>query len=141
MDRTKLVLASTFEELERAIDFIEAFAEEFNLDDDVLERLRLVGSEAVTNAIEHGNDLDASKKVTLGIDMVDDFVEMRVSDEGPGFTIDEIPDPLASENLLAEGGRGVYFIFEFSDEVIFEDGGSVLLAKFKVTRNSKGENA
>ena len=57
---------------------------------------------------------------------------MRVTDEGPGFKIEKIPDPLASENLLAEGGRGVYFIFEFSDEVIFEEEGSALIAKFKV---------
>jgi serine/threonine-protein kinase RsbW len=141
MGQQKLVLASTFEELEKAIDYIESFAARRGLDDDLLERLRLVGSEAVTNAIEHGNQLDQSKKVTLAISLVGDFVEMRVSDEGPGFTIDEIPDPLASENLLAEGGRGVYFIFEFSDEVIFEDGGSVLLAKFKVSKNSAGASS
>jgi serine/threonine-protein kinase RsbW len=132
MDHTKLVLASTFEELERAIDFIEEFVAQHGLDEDLLDRLRLVGSEAVTNAIEHGNALDASKTVTLTMRLEDEFVEMRVTDEGPGFVISEIPDPLANENLLADGGRGVYFIFEFSDEVIFEDGGSVLLAKFKV---------
>jgi serine/threonine-protein kinase RsbW len=132
MEHSKLVLASTFEELDRAIDMIEAFVEQHGLDDDVLERLRLVGSEAVTNAIKHGNALDASKKVTLTLGLENEFVEMRVSDEGPGFVIAEIPDPLANENLLATGGRGVYFIFEFSDEVIFEDGGSVLCARFKV---------
>lgn len=132
MDNSKLVLASTFQELERAIDYIEDFAAEHGLDEDLMERLRLVGSEAVTNAIEHGNALDESKKVTLWMGVVDGFVELRVTDEGPGFTIDSIPDPLANENLLADGGRGVYFIFEFSDEVIFEDNGAILLAKFKV---------
>lgn len=132
MNHPELVLASSFDELERAIDFIETFVEEEGLDNDVLERMRMVGSEAVTNAIKHGNQLDKSKKVTLCIELIDGCVEMRVSDEGPGFTLDEVPNPLASENLLAEGGRGVYFIFEFSDEVIFEEGGSVLLAKFKV---------
>lgn len=132
MDNSKLVLASTFQELERAIDYIEDFAAEHGLDEDLMERLRLVGSEAVTNAIEHGNALDESKKVTLWMGIVDGFVELRVTDEGPGFTIDSIPDPLANENLLADGGRGVYFIFEFSDEVIFEDNGAILLAKFKV---------
>jgi serine/threonine-protein kinase RsbW len=127
-----LVLESTFDELERAIDFIESFARKNSLDQDTLERLRLVGSEAVTNAIEHGNQLDAAKRVTLGISLLNGFVEMRVTDEGPGFKVDAIPDPLANENLLAEGGRGVYFIFEFADEVVFEDEGSVLLARFRV---------
>jgi len=132
MTETDIVLASTFDELERAIDFIEQFVARHSLDDDLLERLRLVGSEAITNAIKHGNKLDATKKVTVCMEITNGFVEMRVSDEGPGFAIDEIPDPLASENLLAEGGRGVYFIFEFSDEVVFEDNGSILLARFKV---------
>lgn len=141
MDHVTLVLPSSFEELERAIDFIEKFVRDHDLTDDLLERLRLVGSEAVTNAIEHGNQLDSNKKVTLAMAIVNGFVEMRVADEGPGFKIEEIPDPLASENLLAEGGRGVYFIFEFSDEVVFEDDGSVLLARFRVnsSRRASGE--
>ncbi len=132
MDHATIVLASTFDELERAIDFIEEFVEAQGLGEDLLDRMRLVGSEAITNAIEHGNQLDASKKVKVCMEITDGFAEMRVIDEGPGFVIDEIPDPLASENLLAEGGRGVYFIFEFSDEVVFENDGSVLLARFKV---------
>ena len=132
MGDATLVLASKFDELERAIDFIEEFVEQHELGQDLLERLRLVGSEAVTNAIEHGNQLDEEKKVKLGIALANGFVEMRVADEGPGFAVDEIPDPLATENLLAEGGRGVYFIFEFADEVLFEDDGSVLLARFRV---------
>ncbi|MFC2086080.1 ATP-binding protein [Bacteroidota bacterium] len=132
MDSTTIVIASTFDELERAIDFIEDFVNTHELNEDLLERMRLVGSEAVTNAIEHGNQLDESKMVTFSIRLVDSYVEMRVSDEGPGFVISEIPDPLASENLLAEGGRGVYFIFEFSDEVVFEQDGAVLLARFRI---------
>ena len=132
MDHTTIVLASTFDELERGIDFIEEFVEAHDLGEDLLNRMRLVGSEAITNAIEHGNQFDATKKVKVRMKIVNGFAEMRITDEGPGFVIDEIPDPLASENLLAEGGRGVYFIFEFSDEVVFEDNGSILLAKFKV---------
>lgn len=132
MDHTTIVLASTFDELERGIDFIEKFVEVHDLGEDLLDRMRLVGSEAITNAIEHGNQFDATKKVKVRMEIANGFAEMRITDEGPGFVIDEIPDPLASENLLAEGGRGVYFIFEFSDEVVFEDDGSILLAKFKV---------
>ena len=132
MTQTDIVLSSTFDELERAIDFIEKFVARHELDEDLLERLRLVGSEAITHAMKHGNKLDESKEVKVCMGLADGFVEMRVTDEGPGFVIEEIPDPLAQENLLAEGGRGVYFIFEFSDEVVFEDEGAILLARFKV---------
>lgn len=137
MVQTNIILASTFDELERAIDFIDGFAEEHLLNEDLLERMRLVGSEAITNAIKHGNQLDPEKKVRVAAGISNGFVEMRVADEGPGFVIEEIPDPLASENLLAEGGRGVYFIFEFSDEVVFEDEGAVLLARFKLPEASE----
>ncbi len=127
-----LVIPSTFDELERVIDYIELFAAEHSFDEDMLERLRLVGSEAVTNAIEHGNKLDPEKSVTLSLNIAEDIVELRVSDEGPGFVLSEIPDPLATENLLAEGGRGVYFMFQFSDEIVFENEGSVLCARFSL---------
>lgn len=130
MKSRKLIIPSTFEQLERAIDFIELFAEDHALGDDMLDRLRLVGSEAITNAIEHGNHLDASKIVTFVLAVNEQFVEMLVTDEGPGFDESKLPNPLARENLLAEGGRGVYLIHQFADEIRYEANGNCLCARF-----------
>ena len=46
-----------------------------------------------------------------------------VEDEGEGFEREEIADPLASENLLEDGGRGIFLIERMADEVIYENGG------------------
>lgn len=129
----KLILPSSFEHLERAIDFIELFAEDHELGEDMLDRLQLVGSEAITNAIEHGNKLDPSKLVTFVLALNDKFVEMSITDQGPGFDESKIPDPLALENLLAEGGRGVYLIHQFADEIQYDSKGNCLLAKFALS--------
>ncbi|HUF09563.1 MAG TPA: ATP-binding protein, partial [Rhodothermales bacterium] len=115
------------------IDFIELFAEDHDLGDNMLDRLRLVGSEAITNAIEHGNELDPSKLVTFVLAVNEQFVEMLVTDEGPGFDESKLPDPLARENLLAEGGRGVYLIHQFADEIRYESNGNCLCARFALS--------
>lgn len=133
MKRRKLIIPSTFDQLERAIDFIELFAEDHELGDTMLDRMRLVGSEAITNAIEHGNELDPSKIVTFVLTVNDRFVEMWVTDEGPGFDESKLPDPLARENLLAEGGRGVYLIHQFADEIRYESNGNCLCARFALS--------
>jgi len=132
MKSRKLIIPSTFDHLERAIDFIELFAEDHGLDEDMLDRLRLVGSEAITNAIEHGNELDPKKVVTFVLAVNETCVEMSVTDQGPGFDESKIPDPLARENLLAEGGRGVYLIHQFADEIRYESNGNCLCAKFEL---------
>jgi serine/threonine-protein kinase RsbW len=133
MKSRKLIIPSSFDHLERAIDFIELFAEDHELGGDMLDRLRLVGSEAITNAIEHGNELDVSKIVTFVLAVNEQCVEMWVTDEGPGFDESKLPDPLARENLLAEGGRGVYLIHQFADEIRYESNGNCLCARFELS--------
>ena len=133
MKSRTLIVPSTFGELERAIDFIELFVADHGLDEDMLEKLQLVGSEAITNAIEHGNQLDPEKLVTIVLAIDDKFVDMRVTDQGPGFDAGKIPNPLANENLLAEGGRGVYLIHHFADVVEYESNGNCLHAKFALS--------
>lgn len=81
--------------------------------------------EALSNAVMHGNRLDAHKlvhvrcrcKVGKGISLV-------VSDQGQGFDASAIPDPLAAENREAEHGRGIQLMKSSMDEISFERKGS-----------------
>ena len=79
--------------------------------------LRLALEEAVVNAIKHGNGQDESKRVELVFTLTDRSIEVQVKDQGTGFKPDEIPDPLAPENLLKAYGRGIFFMRQFMDEV------------------------
>jgi len=91
-------------------------------------------TEAVNNAIIHGNGGDVSKSVVLDIQTGGGEIIAVVIDHGTGFDPDSIPDPRLPENLLREGGRGVFLIRHLADEVEFttRDDGSAILIKFKL---------
>lgn len=75
--------------------------------------------EAVMNAVLHGNKEDAGKQVTVNYRVMDGRLEVGVCDQGSGFDPVKLRDPLSAENLLKEGGRGVYLMRQFMDEVEF----------------------
>jgi len=75
--------------------------------------------ESVTNAIQHGNKLDESKKVDIRFEFSPDHLDIWVRDQGNGFKQDELPNPLEPENLLKPSGRGIFYIRSFMDVVEF----------------------
>lgn len=91
------------------------------LDEDSAHRIELALHEAVVNAIKHGNRADASKPVTVEFVLVpaDSPTELilKVRDCGDGFDPEEVPDPLARENLAKGSGRGIFFMRSLMDEV------------------------
>ncbi len=72
-------------------------------------------SEALVNAIVHGNKEDLSKKVLVDIFEYDDSLEVVIKDEGEGFNLNKLPDPTESENLHKEHGRGVFIMKKLTD--------------------------
>jgi serine/threonine-protein kinase RsbW len=60
-------------------------------------------------------------------------LEVWVRDQGPGFDPDDVPDPVAEENLLKAYGRGIFFMRSFMDEVeyAFPQGGGTLVRMLK----------
>jgi len=91
--------------------------------------------EAVTNAILHGNQEDAKKKVVLVFRICEDRLEIIVRDQGKGIEGLDIPDPLDPENLLRPGGRGIFFVRSFMDNVDFrvapEGGHEIVMEKVR----------
>ncbi len=92
---------------------------------------KLALEEAVINAIKHGNELDDTKKVTIGFSVDDDRTILSVGDEGPGFDPQHVPDPTLDENLIATSGRGIALIRAYMDEVRFnEKGNEITMIKY-----------
>lgn len=114
---------STFDELEKIVDEAELFFASCFSDDEKVYMGVLLTSEAVSNAIEHGNALDASKKVLIEFHSTPEFVELWVEDEGHGFVREDLKDPLAEEHLCDDSGRGIFLMEKLADEVRFEKGG------------------
>jgi len=89
-------------------------------EDEVAHYLAVAVRESVVNAMKHGNGNDESKRVKIRFTLLDQGIEVRVEDEGKGFEPQDVPDPLAPENLLKAYGRGIFFMRQFMDEVDYE---------------------
>lgn len=82
--------------------------------------------EAFVNAIKHGNKFDASKNVRIAADVSKEEARFIIEDEGEGFDVNNIPDPLDPQNLFKPSGRGVLFIYNIMDEVKYNERGNRL---------------
>ena len=114
--------------IERIIDDMKT---EFDIHEDSYGNILVAVTEAVNNAIQHGNKYDAQKKVTVSYEVDGDRIMFIVSDEGPGFDYYNLPDPTAPENIEKEAGRGVFLMKELADQVIFSENGRVVEMYFK----------
>jgi len=97
------------------------------------EFVELALREALSNAMLHGNRADASKLVHVCCRCeCGGGLSVLVRDQGQGFDANKVPDPLASENLGAEHGRGIHLMKLAMDEVSFERGGTEVHMRRKV---------
>jgi len=91
--------------------------------------------EAFVNAVKHGNKFDAQKLVRISAEVSSKEARFTIEDEGEGFDVNSIPDPLDPANLFKASGRGVLFIYNIMDEVKYNDRGN-RLTMVKKTENS-----
>ena len=82
--------------------------------------------EAFVNAVKHGNKFDSKKLVRIAAEISKHEARFTVEDEGEGFDVQNIPDPLDPANLFKTSGRGVLFIYNIMDEVKYNDRGNRL---------------
>ncbi|MFN6962661.1 MAG: ATP-binding protein [Pyrinomonadaceae bacterium] len=82
--------------------------------------------EAFVNAVKHGNKFDVAKLVRVVADISSREARFTIEDEGEGFDVNNIPDPLDPANLFKPSGRGVLFIYNIMDEVKYNDRGNRL---------------
>jgi flagellar hook-associated protein 1 FlgK len=95
------------------------------------------GAELV-NAIKHGNKYDSKKTVRVVSQIDENEASFIITDEGPGFHLEEVPDPTADENLERPCGRGLMLIRAFMDEVSYnKTGNEVRLVKRRTRQESK----
>ena len=125
-------MSSTFEEMERVEPFVEELGEWAELREEDFNRVMLALSEAVNNAIMHGNEQDPDKNAYINASLDNRILTIRVRDEGEGFDPEEVPDPLKEENLLNQGGRGIYLIEQYADEVEYSESGSEVTIIFEL---------
>lgn len=89
-------------------------------------------TEGFTNAVVHGSQNDNSKEVKIAYTSSNKDLAFSIKDQGSGFNYKDIPDPTKPENLEKPNGRGVFLISSLSDELKFEQNGSLLEMKFNL---------
>ena len=82
--------------------------------------------EAFVNAVKHGNKYDVAKLVRISAEVSKKEARFTIEDEGEGFDVNNIPDPLDPANLFKTSGRGVLFIYNIMDEVKYNERGNRL---------------
>lgn len=112
----ELVLDSTLDSVDTAEETVLREAHELGFDEDDLHRIGMSVRECMVNAVVHGNRYNAKKKVHLTVNRGPDRLEIVIGDEGEGFDMNALPDPLANENLLRHSGRGLLLMQAFMDE-------------------------
>lgn len=112
--------------------FIENVGGEIKIEEAVYGNVLVSVTEAVNNAIVHGNKEDKNKKVRIGLKKNKKSVRFIVEDEGNGFDVNNLPDPTNPKNLEKVKGRGVFLIKSLSDKTTFKHGGRVIEMLFKL---------
>jgi serine/threonine-protein kinase RsbW len=111
-----IFLDSTLESVEGAEEAVLGIAKEAGFPEEELHKIGMAVRELVVNAVVHGNRYNAHKKVHLQARMEKNRLITTVRDQGNGFDLSSVPDPLAEENLLHQSGRGLLLVRAFMDE-------------------------
>lgn len=112
----EIMLDSTLESVDVAEAQVLRVAGDAGMAVEDQHRLGMAVRESMVNAVVHGNRYSAHKKVGVKILRQPDRLTVKIEDEGEGFELNAVPDPLAAENLLRQSGRGILLIQAFVDQ-------------------------
>ncbi len=130
-DPVYLQFISYFEEMDRASAVILSTMDSFGYPDESIRKMKIILTELLANAIDHGNKKDHSKKVTIGHMIDGKKAIISVLDEGNGFNPEILPDPTLPENLVKDCGRGLYIVQKYVDNLEFNPRGN----RVTITKN------
>lgn len=109
---------------------------DFDVDAEKFADILISLTEAVNNAIIHGNKNDESKIVQIYARKEENGVAFCVTDEGTGFNPNRVVDPTCQERLECCGGRGVYIMKALSDDICFRQDGREVEMYFRLNVGS-----
>jgi serine/threonine-protein kinase RsbW len=140
----EVTLETQVESVNVAEEMCLRVAEAAGFGEDDCYRIGMSVREGVINAFHYGNQEKPEKKIHLAVDLTPEKMIIHVLDEGKGFDLSQVPDPLAQENLLSTSGRGIFLMRAFMDEfdvVSGRTGGAeIIMSKRLPTGNSSTPN-
>jgi serine/threonine-protein kinase RsbW len=128
----KLRLPSKAENLILVERMVEDVCDIFSIGEEKFGNIIISVTEAVNNAIVHGNKNNPTKSFDISFRSSPTDITFVVKDEGSGFDPASLPDPTAPENIEKDNGRGVFLMKKLADKVDFEDGGRTVILRFNL---------
>ena len=116
----EVTLETLLESIDLAESIVKRVAEASGFEEEEIHKIGMAVREGVINAYNYGNAQDRHKKITLSVAFESEKMVVHIRDEGPGFDLSQVPDPLAEENLLRTSGRGIFLIKAFMDDFIVQ---------------------
>lgn len=128
-------LVSQPESITKVEPLLQCVAERVPIHCEMYASMLLALTEAVNNAILHGNRSDHSKKVVVHVCCTTESIEFEVTDQGTGFDAAQVPDPTLPENIALPGGRGVFLMQKLCDSLLYTNRGrTARLTFFTISR-------
>ncbi|HWQ03573.1 MAG TPA: ATP-binding protein [Candidatus Nitrosotenuis sp.] len=112
----QVTLETLLDSVDLAEDITVRVAEAAGFDEEDRHRIGISVREGVINAVVYGNAQQREKKVVLTLEFAPKRLVIHILDEGKGFDLSQVADPLAEENLLKSSGRGILLMRSFMDE-------------------------
>jgi serine/threonine-protein kinase RsbW len=112
-----IIIPSSTDYLADVDRFLEDKLNQAGIDSSIVTDIAISVSELVNNAVIHGNSEEISKTVDVRISISEKELKVTVCDQGTGFDMNGIPNPVRDENLMREVGRGLFIVKNFVDEV------------------------
>ena len=128
----KISLASESKSLLVLEEWINKLCDLYQISVEQYGNVLIAITEAVNNAIIHGNKNIANKQTDIEYNIDSQTITFTVFDEGTGFDFNDLPDPTSPENLEKPQGRGIFLMNHLADEVNFIDNGNVVQLKFSI---------
>ena len=128
--KTSFTIDSKSESIQIVEKHIDEICKEISINEDFYGNILIAVTEAVNNAIHHGNKSNPAKSVKIDVEKTEDQLLFKVEDDGDGFDFDNLPDPTDPANIEKPHGRGVFLMKNLADEVEFEDSGKTAILKF-----------
>ncbi len=128
----QLSFPSKAENLNKVEFLINDICKKHKVNDDYYGNILIALTEAVNNAIHHGNKSNPNKEVSITYSSDGPLLRFTIRDDGPGFDFDNLPDPTDPQNIEKPHGRGVFLMRNLADEIEFNDDGATVIMHFNL---------
>ncbi len=134
MDSYQLKFKSLPENIYLVEEFVDTICDEFHVSNNYFGNIIVAITEAVENAMIHGNKKNPEKNIFVTFEQKPAVLSFTIEDQGNGFDYNNVTDPTdISKESNSNKGRGMYLIKSLADKVIFSDNGKKIELLFNIS--------